>query len=277
MPNQYKTFIPAIPDDVLAPPPQPQPEPPMVRDNVDSTGAWYIVTLSISLFTVIAIVAMIVDGTAGRAAVTAGVKIFLGAMGLVVLVLSGALTDILRFWWHSRTERHRIDTWGDLAEQAIRWRVQVEENRALELQRDALPKELAGKMAAIETRLLELQVAAAPPQPPTWVTPYDNRGTPPVAMPEPTRDTTAEEAVRWVSSLYLDSGLPDPDKLRLSGDESVHGRVIGKVIGSKQGKNVGSTEALLWLRRRRVLLRRTGGYALNLRLVPTREDLRAIR
>lgn len=274
--SAYRNYVPAL-DDVLSPPPEPATEPPLVRNSVSSEAAWFISTLSIVLMTVVLIVSMLVDGSTAKEAVHQGVKFFLGAIALVTVVLSGTLTDMWRGYQHEKTERQRINAYADLGEQALEWRMKVEDNRRLELERDALPATLSRRLAQLETHLLEHSLDAAPPQGTTWVAPYDNRkGGAFAAETQPAHDTTAQEAIRWVAAnLYNDAGAPNAKTLWLTNRPESHGRIRIPVIGSKRGE--GSADALRWLRDKRVLVKVPGGYALNLQLCPTRDDLRYVR
>lgn len=277
MSNQYRSsYVPAIVEDVLPPPPMPHPEPPLTREGVRAETAWLVVTLSIMLMTLVLFTAMIIDGSTARQAINAGTKFFALTMGLVVLILSGALTDILRAWWRERNERRRIDAWADLAEQAISWRIKVEDNRRAELERDSLPADLQKRLAAVEYDLLQrtLPAPATPGQ--TFVTPFDNRkGGAFAEETQPPHDTTAAEALAWAMTLYTDTGLPDPKQVQLSGDPASIGRLRVPAIGSKRGP--GSPDALRWLLARRVIRKIPGGYALNLQMLPRRDELRYVQ
>lgn len=273
---KYKSFVPAF-DDVIQPPPEPATEPPLVRNSVSSEAAWFISTLSIVLMTVVLIVSMLVDGSTAREAVQQGVKFFLGAIALVTVVLSGTLTDMWRGYQHEKTERRRIDAWADLGEQVIELRMAAEQNRRLELERAALPAALSRRLAALETELLEQRMEPALPQTHTFVSPYDNRrGGAFAEETQPEADTTAQEAIRWVSNtLYTDTGEINREHVLLDGKPEARGMIVDTdVIGSKRGP--GSKEALRWLLDRHVLFRVPGGYALNVEGYPRRDDLRYI-
>lgn len=268
------SYVPAL-DGIVTPPPAAMPEPPSVTEKIDSTGAWFIVTLSIVLVTIVFIAGMVIDGTTVRYAVNQAVKVFLTAMGLVVIVLSGTLTDIVRGWQREKTERQRIATYAELTTKAFDWRLAVEENRKRELQGEMLPDALARRLNNLEYKLAEHSLSADPTQPPTYVAPYDNRPRGAFASEMQAVDTTRQEALRWAMSLYTESGAPDPDKLWLTNKPESHGRLKNtRTIGSARG--TGSNEARLWLLHRRVLVKRPGGYALNLQLVPRAEDLRYV-
>lgn len=275
--NQYRSnYVPAIVPDDISPPPPPQPEPPPIRDSVRGDTAWFILVLSIVLMTLFLFSAMLIDGSSTRQAITAGTRFFTATIGLVVFVLSGTLTDILRAWWHSRTERRRIDAWADLGEQAIRWRQSVEDNRRREIERDSLPSTLARRLTQLEAKLDELgEGDAEGMQPPSYVSAYDNRGKAAFARELHPVDTTRDEAVAWAMKLYNDLGEPHPHYVQLSGKPEAIGRIQNiRIIGSARG--AGSAEALLWLLQRGVLLKRPGGYALNLSEYPSSRDVRYV-
>lgn len=274
--NQYRSsYVPAIPDDVLAPPPSPLPEAPLVRDSVRAENAWFVLMVANILVTTIIIAAMLIDGTSTRRAIMWGVVYFAPTTTIFVLALTGTLTDIVRGRQREITERERIAAYADLGEQALRWRQSVEDNRRLELERDSLPATLSKRLNEIDAKLDEVYYPprAGGVQPPPDVAPYDNRGKAAFARELHPVDTTREEAIAWARKLYNDLGEPHPHYVQLSG------RAVGRIqntdiIGSARGK--GSAEARLWLLQRRILLKRPGGYALNLDLVPTERDLRYI-
>lgn len=274
--NQYRSsYVPAVPDDVLAPPPAPLPEAPLVRDSVRAENAWFVLMVANILVTTIIIAAMLIDGTSTRRAIMWGVVYFAPTTTIFVLALTGTLTDIVRGRQREITERERIAAYADLGEQALRWRQSVEDNRRLELERDSLPATLSKRLNEIDAKLDEVYYPprAGGVQPPPDVAPYDNRGKAAFARELHPVDTTREEAIAWARKLYNDLGEPHPHYVQLSG------RAVGRIqntdiIGSARGK--GSAEARLWLLQRRILLKRPGGYALNLDLVPTERDLRYI-
>lgn len=273
--TRYRNYVPAL-DDVLSPPPEPAPDAPRIHNEVRAETAWLILTTANVLVTVIIIAAMLVDGTATKRAVLYGILYFAPTTTVFVLALTGTLTDIVRGAQREKTERIRIDAYADLGEQALRWRVQVEDNRRLELQRDALPATLSRRLAQLETELLERSLDADPPQGTTFVAPYENRrGGAFAAETQPDHDTTAREAIRWVAAnLYNDVGAPNAKTLWLTNRPESHGRIRIPVIGSKRGE--GSADALRWLCDKRVLVKVPGGYALNLQMCPTKDDLRYV-
>lgn len=274
--NQYRSsYVPAVPDDVLAPPPAPLPEAPLVRDSVRAENAWFVLTFANVLVATIIVAGMLVDGSTTGRAILYGSLYFFFTMTIFVLALTGTLTDIVRGRQREITERIRIDAYADLGSQTLQWHILVEQNRRLELQRDALPADLERRLVAVETDLLERSLPAPPRQGDTWVSPYDNRKRGAfAAQTQPPQDTTAQEAVAWAMTLYLDNGHPDPARVQLDGKLDARGKIIGPVIGSKRGD--GSPEALRWLLQRRVLVKQPGGYALNLNLCPRRDALRYV-
>jgi|GEM_PF-3536270 len=270
------SFTPAV-EDILSPPPVPPPDPPpaQIRAGADQ-ALGFVVTVANILVTIVIIVGMIVESKAVGRSILTGALYFATTTAIYVLALTGTLTDVIRGGQQQRTERLRIDAYADLAEQAIQWRLLVEENRKAELETPALPGDLAGRLSDVEQALKERTVAALKSDGETFVTPYDNRSRAALAAEtQPARDTTANEARAWAMGLYTDMGLPNPKCVQLTGKREARGKIIGEVIGSKRGE--GSSEALLWLLNKGVLLKVPGGYALNLRDFARRERLREIR
>lgn len=275
--NQYRSsYVPAVPDDVLAPPPAPLPDAPLVRDSVRAENAWFVLTFANVLVATIIVAGMLVDGSTTGRAILYGSLYFFFTMTIFVLALTGTLTDIVRGRQREITERERIAAYADLGEQAIRWRVKVEDNRRREIERDSLPSTLARRLTQLEAKLDELgEGDAEGMQPPSYVSAYDNRGQAAFAQELHPADTTRDEAVAWARKLYNDLGEPHPHYVQLSGKESARGRIQHtEIIGSARG--AGSAEARLWLLQRRVLLKRPGYYALNLKDFPTERELRYI-
>lgn len=278
------SFTPAV-EEILAPPPAPQPDPPQAQTRAEP-GLGFVVTVANVLLTAIIITGMIVRGTDVGSSILIGAGYFALTTGVYILALTGTLTDVIRGGQQQRTERLRIEVYADLAEQAIQWRLLIEQNRKLELESQAIPADLSRRLAALETEMLERSLPADPQQTPSFVTPYDNRS-PRAAGPsgrgqaahaaetQAPHDTTAGEALAWAMTLYTDTGLPDPKRVQLRGKAEAYGKIRGEVIGSKRGE--GSREALLWLLDKRVLKKIPGGYALNLAAFPRREELRYIR
>lgn len=276
MMSTKNSWVPAIPDsDILPPPPEPLPQAPSIRKDVQAENAWFVLTFANVLVATIIVAGMLVDGSTTGRAILYGSLYFFFTMTIFVLALTGTLTDIVRGRQREITERERIDAYADLGSQTLQWHILVEQNRRLELQRDALPADLERRLVAVETDLLERSLPAPPRQGDTWVSPYDNRKRGAfAAQTQPPHDTTAQEAVAWAMTLYLDNGHPDPARVQLDGKLDARGKIIGPVIGSKRGD--GSPEALRWLLQRRVLVKQPGGYALNLNLCPRRDALRYV-
>lgn len=271
------SWVPAIPDpEILPPPPEPLPQAPSIRKDVQAENAWFVLTFANVLVAAIIVAGMLVDGsTTGRAILYGSLYFFL-TMTIFVLALTGTLTDIVRGRQREITERERIAAYADLGEQAIRWRQTVEDNRRMEILRESLPGDMSKRLAAVERALLEGRGGrgdAEGVQPPTWVTPYDNRGRGAFAEDtQPPADTTRDEALAWARGLYLrETGDPDPDAVWLTQKPSSHGKLRGQMIGSARGD--GSNEARLWLLDRRIIVATRGGYMLNLSQYPRADTL----
>lgn len=259
--NNYH-YVSAL-DDILTPPPAPLPEAASVASGIRADTAWLVLLSANILVTIIIIAAMLIDGSTTRAAIAYGVIYFAPTTTIFVLALTGTLTDIVRSGQREKTERQRIDAYTTLAEKALDWRLAVESNRQLELQRPA------------QLEMRRTHLSADPVQTPTFVPPYDNRPKGAFAAEVQPIDTTAEEALGFARGLYLDSGKPNPNRVWLTEKPESHGRLRGNMVGSKRGE--GSNEARLWLLHRRIIVKKPGGYALNLTLFPTRDDLRWVR
>lgn len=266
--SAMKSYVSAL-DDFTPPPPvvEVQAQPVTVETNLG-----FVLTIANLAVTAIIVIAMMIDGTQAKTAIIAGCGYFAVTMTGFALVTTGTFGAVLNGWQRERTERKRVEAYRELGVLAIEWRQAVEANRALELQAQAAPLQLTRRIAALETELLERQVNAGGVQPPsTFVTPYDNRNH--AAFAEmPTVDTTAQEAVAWLSGLYNDVGQPDPRKIQMSGDSAALGRLKVRMLGSKRG--TGSKEAGLWLLQQGAVRKVEGGYQLNLKHYPMRESLR---
>jgi hypothetical protein len=263
------SFVPAI-DDILAPPP-PAVEPESKVTQVHDGGLGFVVVSANVLVTAIIIIGMLVEGQQASRAIVVGAVYFASTTVIYAFIHTGALSAIIGVWQHERTERVRIQAYASVAEMAIGWRIRVEENRTLELQMQATPGDMARRLAQVENELMDHRLAADPPQGvSTYVAPYDNRSR--GAFAEAAQpDTTAQEALAWARTLYLDStGLPDPDRVQTSGEQE--GWLKGRMLGSKRG--TGSKEAGLWLLHHKIILRAAGGYKLNTQHYPRRESLR---
>lgn len=271
--DRRHAYVPAV-DEILAPPP-----PPVAETNTELVqrqdfGLGFVVVSANVLVTAIIVIGMLVDGQQASRAIITGSGYFAMTTVLYVFIHTGALSAIVAVWQRERTERYRIKAYLQAAQLAIGWRVRIEENRALELQGQALPADLSRRLAQLETDALERKVSAGGIQTPnaqsSFVSAYDNTSN---AVFAPKGDTTAQEAIRWASCLYLDTtGLPDPAQVQTSGDQQ--GWLKIRMVGSKRG--TGSKEAGLWLLQRRVIVRAPGGYKLNIKHYPNRESLRAL-
>lgn len=254
--RQYGNFITAA-DDILTPPPPPihtDPEP--APQNIQA-GLIIVVSANLAVMTVV-ITVMLAGGAEPMRAIIAGIAYFTITSPLYLVIVTGALSAIIAVCQREKTERIRIGAYADIAELAITWRLRIEDNRAIELQAAALPADLSRRLALLEE---ERTPPAHPVQPNTFVTAYAQE------------DATAQEARRWAEDLYLPNGRPDPSKVVAEGDKRGWLRI--RMLGSKRGG--GSREAGLWLLHRKVILRVTGGYCLNLTSYPTRESLRTLR
>jgi len=252
------------------------PQAPSIRKDVQAENAWFVLTFANVLVATIIVAGMLVDGSTTGRAILYGSLYFFFTMTIFVLALTGTLTDIVRGRQREITERERIAAYADLGEQAIRWRVKVEDNRRAEIMRDALPADMDKRLARVERRLLDVvdgRGDAEGVQPDTWVTPYDNRGRGAfAAQTQPAQDTTRDEALRWARGLYLrETGDPDPRAVWLTNKPDSHGRLRGQMIGSARGD--GSNEARLWLLDREIVVATRGGYMLNLDQYPRLDTL----
>lgn len=257
--------------DEISPPP-PTIEVSRNQPATVETNLGFVLTIANLLITGIIITAMMLDGTQVLAAIIAGSVYFAVTMIFFTLLVTGSLTMILADLSRERAEHHRIDAYENLGEQAIQWRISVERNRHLELTQQALPQQLTRRIAALETELLEQGTRRPPAHPPTYVTPYDNIGKAAFADEGPQVDSTAQEAVAWLSGLYNDLGQPDHKKVQLVGDAASLGRLRVRMLGSKRGQ--GSREAGLWLLNQGVVKKVAGGYQVQLHHFPSRESLR---
>lgn len=222
--------------DELPPPPQyvdvQQNRPATVETNLG-----FVLTLANLMLAAIIVIAMLLDGTQVMLAIIAGSVYFAVTMVFFTLLVTGSLTMILADLSRERAEHHRIDAYENLGEQAIQWRLAVEETRQIELlgrrpHADPLP----------------------PPQIQSYVAPFADG------------EKAQVEGVRFAMSLYDTQGKPDTTRLHSDG------RLRGRMLGSKRG--TGSPEAGRWLLRAGIIQRVRGGYALNLEKYPARDTLR---
>lgn len=235
MAEQKYNYVSAL--DEISPPPQ-YIEVQQNRPAAVETNLGFVLTLANLLITAIIITAMMLDGTQVLAAIIAGSVYFAVTMVLFTLLVTGSLTMILADLSKERTEHHRIDAYQELGEQAIQWRLAVEETRQIEL---------LGRRGSTEGV-----------QPPGQLQSY----VPPFADGE----RAQVEGVRFAMSLYDTQGRPDNQRLHTDG------RLRGKMLGSKRGS--GSPEAGRWLLREGIVKRVRGGYALDLTRFPNRDSMR---
>lgn len=269
--TEYKNYISAFED--VAPPPPSYVEAATTTQTVTSDSTIGLVVVSANLAVTIIIIAfMSVYGSDTLYALKVGAAYFGLSTPLYILIITGALTSMVNVTQHEVTERQRIAAYKEVMLAGFEWRIAVEQNRNAELQAQAMPLQLTRRIAALETELLEQRVRTPSTQPPTFVTAYDNTSGAAFADEEPQVDSTAQEAVTWLSGLYNDLGMPDAKKLQLVGDTASLGRLRVRMLGSKRGQ--GSREAGLWLLNQGVVKKVAGGYMLMLAHYPTRESLR---
>jgi hypothetical protein len=265
-PEVWPSFVPAL-DDVLDPPPAANTTTKPTQRHDISLG--FVVTVANVLVTAIIVIGMLVDGRQASSAIITGSAYFAITTALYMFIDTGALATILSAWQREKTERYRVRAYRELGELAIGWRVRIEENRAAELQAQALPTQLARRVATLETEMLEQRVHVDPVQgAPSFVTPYDNRSKAAHAETGPQVDTTANEAIAWLNDLYDDIGEVDRSKVNSDG------RLKVRMIGSSRGP--GTREAGLWLIDKGVITKVPGGFSLNMRYFRTREGVRTL-
>lgn len=272
MPEYKNNYVPALPPDILAPPPTPLPDAPLVRNEMRAENAWFVLTLANVLVAVVIIVGMLVDGSTARRAILFGAVYFFPTMAIFVLALTGTITDVIRSGQREKTERFRIDAYADLGEKHLDWRLAVERNRLLELERDALPADYKRRLAALENELLDRDLDRADADPlrtPTWVQPYPTR-----REASPALDARTE-ALRWAAGLYQEDGTPNPEFVQMTGKETAIGRIQNiRMLGSARGE--GSDAARLWLLDHAIILPSRYGYSLNIAKYPRADTLRYV-
>jgi hypothetical protein len=219
-----------------------QPPPPHVEVQrhpaTVETNLGFVLTLANLLITGIIIVAMMIDGTQAKTAIIAGSIYFAGTTILFTLLVTGSLTEMVNGWQHQKTERYRIDAYESLGEQAIEWRLAVEETRQIELmgrKGSAHPLPPAGQLQS-------------------YVAPFADG------------EQAQVEGTRFAMSLYDTQGCPDHTRVHSDG------RLKLRMIGSKRGS--GSREAGVWLLKQGIIQRVRGGYAIDLEHYPHRDSLR---
>lgn len=235
-PGAIKTYVAALDD--LAPLPayaeSPPPQQPIVSD---ATIGAIVVSANLAV-TVVIITAMLFDGSQVDLAIQRGILYFGVSTPLFLLIITGGLVAMVNAWQHEATERRRIDAWQLLGEQAIEWRLAVEETRQIEL----LGRR--GSTDAVQ-RVSPLS---------TYVAPFGDG------------ERAQHEGVRFAMGLYDTHGRPDPKRVHADG------RLRGKMLGSKRGS--GSRDAGRWLLRAGIIKRVQGGYALDVGRFPHRDSLR---
>lgn len=222
--------------DEISPPP-PTIDVSSNRPATVETNLGFVLTIANLLITGIIITAMMLDGTQVLAAIIAGSIYFATTTILFTLLVTGSLTMILADLSRERTEHHRIDAYQELGEQAIQWRLAVEETRQIEL---------LGRRGSTE--------GVQPVQVQSYVAPFADG------------ERAQVEGVRFAMSLYDTQGRPDNTRVHSDG------RLRGRMLGSKRG--TGSPEAGRWLLRAGIIQRVRGGYAVDLEKFPTRDALR---
>ena len=268
--NKYN-YISAYEEIAPPPPPYVEGSPPPPTVTSDSTIGLVVITANLFV-TVIIIAGMSIYGTNTLNALKVGAAYFGLSTPLYILIITGALTSMVNVTQHEVTERQRIAAYKEVMLAGFQWRIAVEQNRNAELQAQAMPLQLTRRIAALETELLEQRVRTPSTQPPTFVTAYDNTSTAAFAEEASQVDSTAQEAVAWLSGLYNDLGQPDHKKVQLVGDAASLGRLRVRMLGSKRGQ--GSREAGLWLLNQGVVKKVAGGYQVQLHHFPSRESLR---
>jgi len=268
--KQTSTYVPALPE--IAPPPTPLPEAPSIARDVSAAGAWFVLTVANVIVATVIIVGMLVDGSSAGNAILLGAAYFFPTMAIFVLALTGTFTDVIRSAQRERTERQRIDAYADLADKALDWRLAVERNRLLELERDSLPADYKRRLAALENELLDRDLDRADADPlrtPTWVQPYPTR-----REASPALDARTE-ALRWAAGLYQEDGTPNPEFVQMTGKETAIGRIQNiRMLGSARGE--GSDAARLWLLDHAIILPSRYGYSLNIAKYPRADTLRYV-
>lgn len=218
------------------------PPPPTVevtnRPATVETNLGFVLTLANLMLAAIIVIAMLLDGTQVMLAIIAGSVYFAVTMIFFTLLVTGSLTMILADLSRERTEHHRIDAYQELGEQAIQWRLAVEETRQIELLGRRPHAEGVPPAGALQS----------------YVPPFADG------------ERAQVEGVRFAMSLFDTQGRPDNARVHPDG------RLRGRMLGSKRG--TGSPEAGRWLLRAGIIQRVRGGYALDLDKFPTRDALR---
>lgn len=268
--RKWPSYV-ASAEEFIAPPPAAPIDYTPQKESHRDLGMGFVVITANVFVTGIIIIGMLVYGQGALYAIVTGAIYFALTTTLYVLIHTGALSEIVGIRQREQTERQRIEAYAQAATLAIQWRIKVEDNRTLELQAQALPTQLARRVAALEDRAFEREESVAPMQTPsTFVTAFDNRSRAAFAEEtQPAGDMTANEALAWARTLYNDAGDPNPAKVYNDG------RLKVRMAGSSRGP--GTREAGLWLIQKGVIKKVPGGFALNIKHFPTRESLRGLR
>ena len=221
-------------DEITPPPPtiEVSNRPATVENNLG-----FVLTLANLMLAAIIVIAMLLDGTQVMLAIITGAIYFAVTMVFFTLLVTGSLTMILADLSRERAEHHRIDAYENLGEQAIQWRLAVEETRQIEL---------LGRRPHAEG------VQPAPVQ--NYVPPFADG------------ERAQVEGVRFAMGLFSTVGKPDSQRVHADG------RLKIRMCGSKRG--AGSVDAGKWLLKAGIIERVRGGYRLNIEQFPSRDSLR---
>lgn len=233
MSEQKYNFVSAL--DEVAPPPttiEVSNRPATIETNLG-----FVLTLANLMLAAIIVIAMLLDGTQVMLAIITGAIYFAVTMIFFTLLVTGSLTMILADLSRERAEHHRIDAYENLGEQAIQWRLAVEETRQIEL---------LGRRPH------------ADPLPPAQVQNY--------VAPFADGEKAQVEGVRFAMGLFSTVGKPDSQRVHADG------RLKIRMCGSKRG--AGSVDAGKWLLKAGIIERVRGGYRLNIEQFPSRDSLR---
>ena len=238
-PRSYavKNYVSSAVDEFAPPLPYIEPQQPQQTVASDGTIGTAVVSANLGV-TIFIVILMLVDGDNAGYAIQRGILYFGISTPIFLLIITGGLVAMINAWQHQATERRRIEAWQQLGEQAIEWRLAVEETRQIELLGRS-PR--AGGVQPAN----ELQ---------SYVAPFGDG------------ERAQVEGVRFAMGLYGTHGRPDPRHVHTDG------RLRGRMIGSKRGS--GSRDAGRWLLRAGIIKRVRGGYALDVDRYPSRDSLR---
>lgn len=223
-------------EEIFALPPPPITE---AETNPQNIQAGLIIVVSANLAVMIIVISgMMFGGSKPVEAIIAGVAYFTLTSPLYLAIVTGVLSTVLVRHDREITERIRIEAYQELGEQAIEWRLAVEETRQIEL---------LGRRPDVGgvQRVSPLQ---------SYVAPFADG------------EQAQVEGVRFAMGLYDTQGKPDPQRVHTDG------RLKLRMLGSKRGS--GSRDAGRWLLRVGIIQRVRGGYAVDLDRFPTRDSLR---